>query len=84
MAVGFSSVLCLVIGHKRVADSRRNLNGSVFADCARCSRELYREPVKGKWRAATDRDRQPRGFALTEEALAPGPKTRSRRGPRSG
>lgn len=60
-------LLCAVIGHRRDAKSRRSENGSVFATCVRCSTTLYREPVRGKWRVATQVDRQPRGFALTEE-----------------
>ena len=61
---------CLVAGHRRDAASRRSENGNVFGTCAVCGRELYREPVKGKWRAATDQDRKPRGFALTGDADA--------------
>ncbi|WP_176498099.1 hypothetical protein [Sphingomonas sp. HMP6] len=60
-------LVCVIFGHRRNAESRRSENGSVFATCARCSSELYREPVRGKWRAATAADRHPRGFSLTEE-----------------
>ena len=67
MTLRVLSIVCFIIGHKRNADTRRNENGSVFATCSRCSRTLYRDPIKGKWRAATTIDQQPRGFALTEE-----------------
>ncbi|WP_404371836.1 hypothetical protein AB5I39_04765 [Sphingomonas sp. MMS24-J45] len=75
-------MLCAVIGHRRDAQSRRSENGSVFATCKRCGTVLYREPVRGKWRAATETDRQPRGFSLTEErepVVREKIKTRSRR-----
>jgi len=67
VALRIFSFVCVVLGHRRSAESRRSENGSVFATCARCATTLYREPVKGKWRAATSLNRQPRGFALTEE-----------------
>ena len=73
-------IVCAVIGHKRAKDSRRNVNGSIFATCSVCARELFREPVRGRWRVATDQDRMSRGFALTEPTsdIADAPK-RSRR-----
>jgi len=72
---------CLVRGHRRDADSRRSENGNVFAACTHCGRELFRDPVRGKWRAATDVDRSPRGFKLTEDRppAAPRPKKKSHR-----
>lgn len=82
MALRVLRILCVVIGHRRSAKTRRNENGSVFADCALCGTTLYREPVRGKWRAATPVDLQPRGFALTEEreqVLAPTKKRSQRR-----
>lgn len=66
MSLRMFGLWCLVFGHKRAAASRRNLNGSIFGDCSRCGRELYRDPVTTVWRPATDQDRQPRGFSLTE------------------